>query len=45
MKELQPSDRNIAYRVIQSLFTDDNEAVYKGERNWSHIVRVPSGSS
>ncbi|KAH9981699.1 rab-GTPase-TBC domain-containing protein [Russula compacta] len=33
MKELQPSDRDIARRVMQSLFTDDDESMHKVERN------------
>jgi hypothetical protein len=45
MKELQPSDRDIARRVMQSLFTDDDEAMHKVERNQSHMVRVSSVSS
>jgi small G protein signaling modulator 3 len=41
MKELQPSERDIAGRVMQSLFTDDDEGMHKVERNQSHSVRTP----
>ncbi|KAH9954899.1 rab-GTPase-TBC domain-containing protein [Russula dissimulans] len=37
MKELQSSDRDIARRVMQSLFTDDDEGMHKVERNQSHL--------
>ncbi|KAI9433667.1 TBC-domain-containing protein, partial [Lactarius indigo] len=37
MKELQHSDRNIARRVVQSLFTDDDEGMHKVERSQSHM--------
>jgi hypothetical protein len=39
MKELQHSDRDIARRVVQSLFTDDDEGLHKVERSQSHMVR------
>jgi hypothetical protein len=42
MKELQSSDRDIARRVMQSLFTDDDEGMHKVERNQSHLVSIPS---
>ena len=42
MKELQASDRDIARRVMQSLFTDDDEGMHKVERSQSHMVRAPS---
>ncbi|KAH9164662.1 TBC-domain-containing protein [Lactarius sanguifluus] len=37
MKELQHSDRDIARRVVQSLFTDDDEGMHKVERSQSHM--------
>ncbi|KAI0064944.1 TBC-domain-containing protein [Artomyces pyxidatus] len=37
MKELQPSDRDIARRVIQSLFTDDDEGIHQIQRKQSHM--------
>lgn len=42
MKELQSSDRDIARRVMQSLFTDDDESMHKVERNQGYTVRVLS---
>jgi hypothetical protein len=42
MKELQASDRDIARRVMQSLFTDDDEGVHKVERSQSRMVSGPS---
>jgi len=42
MKELQPSDRDIARRVMQSLFTDDDEGMHKVERNQSRMVSILS---
>ena len=42
MKELQPSERDIARRVMQSLFTDDDEGMHRVERSQSHMVRSPS---
>ena len=39
MKELQGSERDIARRVVQSLFTDDDEGLHKVERSQSHMVR------
>jgi len=39
MKELRHSDRDIARRVVQSLFTDDDEGLHKVERSQSHMVR------
>ncbi|KAH8984360.1 TBC-domain-containing protein [Lactarius hatsudake] len=41
MKELQHSDRDIARRVVQSLFTDDDEGMHKVERSQSHMVLPP----
>ena len=38
MKELQASDRDIARRVMQSLFTDDDEGMHKVERSQSNMV-------
>ncbi|KAI9454807.1 TBC-domain-containing protein [Russula earlei] len=32
MKELQPTDRDIARRVMQSLFTDDDESIHRVQR-------------
>ncbi|KAH8987430.1 TBC-domain-containing protein [Lactarius akahatsu] len=37
MKELQHPDRVIARRVVQSLFTDDDEGMHKVERSQSHM--------
>ena len=42
MKELQASDRDIARRVMQSLFTDDDESMHKVERSQTHLVSNPS---
>jgi DUF438 domain-containing protein len=42
MKELQASDRDIARRVMQSLFTDDDEGMHKVERSQSDMVSTPS---
>jgi hypothetical protein len=42
MKELQASDRDIARRVMQSLFTDDDEGMHKVERSQTHVVSTPS---
>ena len=42
MKELQASDRDIARRVMQSLFTDDDEGMHKVERSQSNMVSSPS---
>jgi hypothetical protein len=42
MKELQASDRDIARRVMQSLFTDDDEGMHKVERSQSNMVSAPS---
>ena len=39
MKELQHSERDIARRVVQSLFTDDDEGLHNVERSQSHMVR------
>jgi small G protein signaling modulator 3 len=44
MKELQPSERDIAGRVMQSLFTDDDEGMHKIERSQCHTVRTLSSS-
>lgn len=38
MKELQLPERDIARRVVQSLFTDDDEGLHKVERSQSHMV-------
>ncbi|KAI0310088.1 rab-GTPase-TBC domain-containing protein [Amylostereum chailletii] len=37
MKELQPSERDVARRVIQSLFTDDDEGIHRIQRKQSHL--------
>jgi small G protein signaling modulator 3 len=42
MKELQPSERDIARRVMQSLFTDDDEGMHNVERSQSQMVSSPS---
>jgi hypothetical protein len=42
MKELQPSDRDVARRVMQSLFTDDDEGMHRVERSQTHMVRISS---
>ena len=42
MKELQPSERDIARRVMQSLFTDDDEGMHNVERSQSQMVSPPS---
>jgi hypothetical protein len=42
MKELQASERDIAHRVIQSLFTDDDEGMHHVERSQSQMVSAPS---
>jgi small G protein signaling modulator 3 len=42
MKELQASERDIAHRVMQSLFTDDDEGMHSVERSQSQMVRAPS---
>lgn len=39
MKELQPSEQDIARRVIQSIFTDDDEEDHQVQRQQSYIVR------
>lgn len=39
MKELQPSERDTARRVIQSIFTDDDERVHRVQRQQSRMVR------
>ena len=38
MKELQPSERDIARRVMQSLFTNDDEGMHHVERSQSQMV-------
>jgi small G protein signaling modulator 3 len=38
MKELQPSERDVAKRVIQSIFTDDDERVHQVQRQQSRMV-------
>lgn len=40
LKELQPSDQEVARRVIQSLFTDDDENEHRVQRKLSVLVRV-----
>ena len=42
MKELQASERDIARRVMQSLFTDDDEGMHNVERSQSQMVSAPS---
>jgi hypothetical protein len=42
MRELQPSERDIARRVMQSLFTDDDEGMHHVERSQSQMVSAPS---
>jgi hypothetical protein len=44
MKELQPSDRDVAKRVLQSIFTDDDESSHQVRRQTSLQVG-PSCSS
>jgi len=39
LKELQPSEQDVARRVIQSLFTDDDETEHKVRRKQSVLVR------
>ena len=38
MKELQPSERDVAKRVIQSIFTDDDEQIHQVQRQQSRMV-------
>jgi hypothetical protein len=38
MKELQPSERDIAKRVMQSIFTDDDERIHRVQRQQSRMV-------
>lgn len=38
MKELQPSEQDVARRVLQSLFTDDDEGEHRIQRKQSHMV-------
>jgi hypothetical protein len=40
VKELAPSERDVARRVLASLFTDDDEDLHRIERKQSHIVRA-----
>lgn len=40
LKELQPSDQEVARRVIQSLFTDDDENEHRVQRKLSVLVRT-----
>lgn len=40
MRELQPSDKDLARRVLQSLFPDDDEDNHMVERKHSHAVRI-----
>ncbi|KIM85069.1 hypothetical protein PILCRDRAFT_817909 [Piloderma croceum F 1598] len=37
MKELQPSERDVAKRVIQSIFTDDDEQIHQVKRQQSRM--------
>lgn len=39
LKEIQPSEQDIAKRVLQSLFTDDDEEGHKVQRKQSSAVR------
>ncbi len=41
LNELQPSDREVARRVIQSIFTDDDENRHKVQRKQSALVCLP----
>lgn len=41
MQELQPSDRDLARRVIQSLFPDDDEDGHAVRRKFSASVSIP----
>lgn len=38
LEELQPSEQEIARRVLQSLFTDDDEGGHRIQRKQSHMV-------
>jgi Na+/phosphate symporter len=38
MKELQPSERDVARRVVQSIFTDDDERIHQVQRQQSRMV-------
>jgi hypothetical protein len=38
IRELQPSERDVAKRVIQSIFTDDDERVHQVRRQQSRMV-------
>ena len=40
MRELQPSDRELARRVIQSLFPDDDEDGHAVRRKFSASVSI-----
>ena len=40
INELQPSERDVAKRVIQSIFTDDDESYHQVRRQQSSIVRI-----
>lgn len=40
MKELQPSEQEIARRVIQSIFTDDDEEHHHVRRQHSLMVKI-----
>lgn len=42
MRELQASERDIARRVMQSLFTDDDEGMHNVERSQSQMVSATS---
>jgi hypothetical protein len=38
LRELKPSEREVARKVLQSLFTDDDEEAHRVERRQSHAV-------
>ncbi|THH08191.1 hypothetical protein EW146_g9072 [Bondarzewia mesenterica] len=42
MNELQPSEQDVARRVLQSLFTDDDEEEHKIQRQQSHMSLTES---
>jgi small G protein signaling modulator 3 len=44
MEEMNAADREIAKRVLQSLFPDDDEGVHRVQRKHSHQVCLPSSS-
>ena len=43
LKELEPSEQDVARRLIQSLFTDDDENEHNVRRKQSVMVRPPFG--